>query len=320
MATKADPVFGPNNGFIMFEPARKGRGGVVRAGVQLIGADFYRPNFAFKIADEAQLPDYLSTRVDYTVKKVMHAVAQCYAEGVNHPRFLVEGARLQYGRGRSRRQDRDGKSYLWGTQAGHFGIGTVTRQGQAVSKEGLQLLRRIAKERGASLEDIATELRSMSELVSRGMVLDGDTCIQSACLNQGDGQVEPFEQKALRTIMPNYIPSRIEQVQTLMIETGARVIDIVPLAAKKGIRDFLAEVLRNPAVEILQDPHDVHNLQFKGIGSNYLEAQTSCLDSCVNKPAQAIPTYAEGLAELAEAARGELASTTGTGSATAEES
>jgi hypothetical protein len=299
----------------MFEPARPGRGGVVRAGTQLIGADFYRPNFALKFADEAQLPEYLSNRVDYTVKKVMHAIAQSYAEGVNHPRFLVQGARFQHGRGHSSQQHRNGRTYLWGTQAGHYGIGTVTRDRQAVSKEGLQLLRRLAKERGVPLEDIATELQSMSELVSRGMVLDGDTCIQSACLNQGDAQVESFEQLALRTRMPNYIPNGIEQVQALMVETGSRVIDILPVAARKGIRDFLREVQGNPAAEILQDPNDLQNLQFNGVGSDYLDAQLPLLDSCGSKAAQAILSYSEGLAELAEAARGELAAATGTGSA-----
>jgi hypothetical protein len=338
------PIYGPENGFILLPAPRKPRLGMARLFEHLTGSVFDPPSF--QLRHEGQLPAVMSERVDVTVSKVMNAVAQCYVEGFDFPllcaeagrglvpsqvlsagraefpSLYVEGARVQHGTGTSSREELGGKTYLLGTEAAHYGIGTLTLQGEAVSIQGGRQLFRLANRLGLSRKDIPEVFEASGLLVSRGLVCDGATFEAPAFFNQVEGLLEREQQMYLRSLVPTAIPKDAGGLEHLLGVLGDLVVHALTAdrAVVRPIEDRLLALQRGQADGYRQHPDDVENQLFGGDESELLEekkAEYQDADSrfydLIEQIRQAIPRKAREEAELAEASKEERAAAQGGG-------
>jgi hypothetical protein len=316
MATKKppDPIQGP--GFIMLPARSRSRRGILRAGQQLTGDAFTKPSFVFRFHHESQLPTYLAERIETTISKLLFTLGQCYAEGESSPQLLVQGARAQYGRGNSGFVYIGGVRYLTGVEAAHYGIGTITRPGGAVSLEGLRQIRDLARQRGIAPEDIESSFPANGRLVSYGLVQDGSTFIAPAYYNQTEGVQEKTRQIYMRGLLPLYVPQTPDALENQMNALGERFLNTLAdnhRTVIQPIDDRLADLQHNPKIpEFLQARSDVHNLVFDGKEHVALDAMKNEFQNGASefhvelqKVARDIPLKAADIAEWAEAAREE---------------
>ncbi len=127
------PVYGPNGGFVMHD---KPSGSQARCPTDWPSSRWARileSKFLVQIRDRRSIARiHGPAHRDYG-EEVYVRGAQLYAEGGRSVPITVEGAKLQHGTGHSySSKGADGRSYYFGIEAAHFGIGTVTRCGEAL--------------------------------------------------------------------------------------------------------------------------------------------------------------------------------------------
>jgi hypothetical protein len=300
----------------MVSSAPAGRQSVATAVGQLLGPNaFDASQAAFRLAHEEQFGWFMSQRIDVTVAKFMHAIAQCYAAGAQEPRLFVEGARLQQGAGHSAWLRVGDKAYLRGTQAAHFGIGTLTRQGTAVSALGLRQLHAAAQASGVGATEIHEAFPASSQLVAYGLGHDAVTYFAPAFVNQTEGLLERSKQLYLRGLLPGDIPNTLQRLQSLLTLVGERVVYFLTENEKVVIRPIderLLQLSHHGYSEYRQYPGDIENLMFGGQEQRLLEALKSEAQDAgsefrraIESVARWINSRAADLAQLAEQSREE---------------
>jgi hypothetical protein len=302
-------------GFVMWAPDRR-RAPVVRALSQLTGPATSSQDFAFRFSQASQLPTYMTRRIDATVAKFMFAVAESYVRGLSAPLLTVGGALVQYGTGNSQGRWLNDQWYLQGTEAAHFGIGTITLQSDAVSIAGLKRVRELARQKGIERKNIHTALEANGQLVAYGLVNDAATFLAPAYFNQTEGVQERTKQEMMRGLLGIPVPHTANELEVLLSRTGERVIDFLVAKRKVAIAPIderLQLIQRGVNKEYKQDPDDIFNLVFSGEEHRALEAMRSQLadaqselQSGVAGIERNISLRAQWLAELAEAAKEEV--------------
>src|SRR4051812_11078628 len=188
--------FGPDRGFVTWSTASEGtRLGVVRIDQKVAGPEFTNPNFMIRFSREDELPGFMARRIDVTVAKIMFAVAQLYAEGGDrYAPLTIEGAQLQHGQGNSVRRVIEGKTYLAGTEAAHFGIGTVTRMGEALSVQAARQVLVWRATSGLPEDDPRAQFGANGLLAAYGLAHDAATYLAPAFINRSEGVLETIKQ------------------------------------------------------------------------------------------------------------------------------
>jgi hypothetical protein len=261
------------NGFVM-SPATGGRASVSQAITQLAGPGAGSQDFMLRFSRESDLATFMSRRVDATVAKFMHAVAECFVRGNPAPLLTVGGAKLQHGSGNSSYDS----GQLRGTQAAHFGIGTLSLQNDAVSQAGLNRVRELAAQRGIPLNEIFSQLPANGQLVTFGLVNDAATFLAPAFTNQSEGKIEVVKQEMMRGLLGISIPRAPEQLEPLLISTGERVVDFLVNKQKVAVAPIdarLAAIQTGANKEFRQHAADTDNLMFGGREQRFLEATRS---------------------------------------------
>jgi hypothetical protein len=261
------------NGFVMWSSTQD-RASVVQAITQLAGPSAASQDFLLRFSRESDLATFMSRRVDATVAKFMFAVAECFVREIPAPLLTVGGAKLQHGSGNSLYQ----QGQLFGTQAAHLGIGTVTLHNEAVSQAGLSRVRDLAIARGIPLNEIYSELPANGRLVTFGLANDAATFLAPAFTNQSEGKLEVVRQELMRGLLGIPIPHTPEQLESLLILTGERVVDFLVNKRKVAVDPIdnrLAAIASGANKEFRQHPADVDNLLFGGREQAFLEALRS---------------------------------------------
>jgi hypothetical protein len=254
------------------------RASVLRAVSQLAGRASSRQDFAFRFSQDSQLATYMARRIDATVAKFMYAVAECYVRGLAAPLLTVGGARVQHGTGDSQWRLFQGRNYLFGTEAAHFGIGTLTLASEGVSEAGLSRVRNLARQQGIKLRDIHAELPANGQLVTFGLVNDAATFLAPAFFNQSEGKLEVEKQRLMRGLLGMPVPQSADQLEGALAATGERVIEFLTERRKVAvdpIDERLSAIGAGVQKEYLQHPEDLPNLVFSGEERQALEAMRS---------------------------------------------
>jgi hypothetical protein len=308
---------GPSN-FLMQSAGPHARRPIQRLSEALLGRGAVDQDFTFAFREEGQLPRFTARRVDVTAAKFMYTIAILYAAGVRNPLLVVEGAKLQTGTGNSARVGRGGVSYLTGHEAAHFGIGTFTLQGQAVSEWAQERIRGLAASRRIGPADIPTKFEANGYLTVHALVHDADTYVAPAFFNRTEGLQEVARQHCMLGLLPVVIPETAERLEAILSAAGERVVTLLAAshrAVVKPIEARLRDLTTGTAKEFLQDPHDTANRVFNGRERDALTAMLDMVQG--HGPAGAeyqgeiravrsrIFDRARDLAELAEAAREE---------------
>jgi hypothetical protein len=305
------------NGFVMWSSDGR-RAPVVQALSHLTGRGTGNQDYAFRFSQASQLPSYMSRRVDATVAKFMYAVTESYVRGMAAPLLTVGGALVQHGSGNSSGRWLNNKWYLQGTEAAHFGIGTLTLHSDAVSIAGLKRVRDVATAHGIQYPDIHSELSANGQLVAYGLVNDAATFLAPAYFNQTEGVQERRKQHLMHGLLDVAVPRGGEQLEAQLIRTGDRVVNFLVekrAVAIDPIDDRLTAIRRGRDVnEYKQDPDDRLNLVFSGEEHLALEAMRAQLTARqgelfanIGQIERAIPQRAQWLVELAEEAKAEAA-------------
>ena len=238
-------------------------------------------------------------------------MAQCFALGEHYPLLVVEGARLQHGQGHSGWERTPGGLTFVGTEAAHFGIGTITQQGQALSWKTARDLDLRANSAGIAHPDIPTNFEASGQLISYGQVQDAWTYYAPAMVNRVEGRLEVPKQRFLRGVLPPWIPQDPSTLERVMNATGVRVAELMisNRAAITPILERLNQLRNNPAREFWQDPSDPDpgNILFGCRESKLLEAEkeafgqsTSPLHGKVDRIIRRVPERTRELVEMAE--------------------
>ena len=240
------------------------------------GSSFSAQNFRFSFADEAQLGDFLSMRISVTIAKFMFAVAQLYAEGTPSFPLSVLGAKLQDGTGSSRTiKGADGRSYLCGIEAAHFGIGTVTRCGEALSWNAARQVEVWRKTSGFDRKDVHA-FEANGQLAAYGLAHDASTYYAPAFLNRSEGKLEEALQPEMTPFLPQLVPNNPAKLTLALNAIGEGIVAFLVGSTAAALRPLnerleLLNQRGSGAREFLQDPSDVKNLLFKGSEREYLE-------------------------------------------------
>jgi hypothetical protein len=198
----------------------------------------------------------MGRRVEMTVSKFQFAMAQAFAFGETNPLFIVEGAKVQTGAGHSSSRKENNLRYLRGNEAAHFGIGTITQQGDAVSVRAARKLILLSNQFGSLATDPRIT-RAGGDLVSLGLARDAATFYAPAMVNRSEGILEVRMQQLLLGLLPAYIPQDPDELKAMMDWKSAQIIDL--LSGKKGGIDPIdnrLRAIRDGATEFLQDPLD----------------------------------------------------------------
>jgi hypothetical protein len=269
-----------------------------------------------RLSREDQLPDFLASRVGVTTLKVMFAAAQLYVEGMFYTTLTVEGADVQAGRGNATRKRVGDKVYIRGTEAAHFGIGTIKRQGEAFSVSAARQAVIWQKTSGYPASDPRASFDANGELAGIGLECDASTFLEPGFMNQSDGLLERSKQTLLLAFTPRVLPNDLDAlertIRTLAVQTAVQLLSdhasvITP------IENRLAVLGSNTGEsEYLQDPTDTANFLFGGRERTYLErlldlhrSPSSDLHKAVDEIIRAIPGASRSLAELADEGRQE---------------
>jgi hypothetical protein len=276
-----------------------------------------------RFAREAQLPEFMARRISVTVSKFMFAVAQVYTEGQWHAPLTVEGAKVQHGTGNSTRiTGPAGVSYLSGTEAAHLGIGTVTRQGEALSVQAARQVQIWRATSGLPATDPRSAFPANGLLAGYGLAHDASTSLAPAFVNQAEGKQEAIKQPMMTGLLPMFIPSGPGALERALNAVGVRVAEFLagdPAAVLQPLNNRLDLLARGGAGvrEFLQHPSDVDNLLFGGSEWSLLEAMRDAIRTAdssfhenMDRIINDVPIKAHDLAEDAEAAREERSAAT----------
>jgi hypothetical protein len=320
------PKFGPNRGFVTWSKVREGtRLGVVRVGREVAGSGFTNPNFTLRLGRENELPFFMGRRIDVTVSKLMYAAAQLFAEGRSYAPLAIEGAKVQHGRGNSAWRRIGGKSYLTGTDAAHYGIGTVTRMGEALSVQAARHILVWKATPNLPEDDPRAEFPASGLLAGYGLAHDASTYLAPAFINQAEGALEDAKHPLLVPFLPLVIPRSPEELERTLVATGVRLAEFLaedPEAVIRPLNDRLSVLRQNiGANEYLQDPADVDNALFGGAERNLLEAMRGAIQDPgsefhdrVESVVKDVPLRAQELTELAVMSREEREADSAAGS------
>jgi hypothetical protein len=310
---------GPSR-FVMRSSDPEGRRPILRLSEALLGRGSMTQNFTFAFRDERQLAEFSARRVDVTVRKYLYTIALLYAAGARGALVVVEGAKLQTGTGNSDRVKRGGVSYFTGHEAAHFGIGTFTLQGRAVSAVAQEQVLALALARGVAPGDIPTEFEANGYLVVQAMVLDADTYVAPAFINRTEGLQEVTRQHYMLGLLPIVVPGSRAELDRSLVQGGDRAIHLLAAHNRAVVRPMEVRLLQlqgGTAKEFLQDTADTANFLFGGQERNLLTAMIAMVrntspaggefHSAIDLMRRRLPELAHDLAELAEAARVERA-------------
>lgn len=309
-------LIGPDFGFVSYPSDPKGRLGVLRLGRQVAGSAFTNPGHSLRLARESDLAGFLAQRIEVTVAKFQYAMAQSFVLGEQHPLLIVEGARLQHGQGHSSQRADGNRTLLRGTEAAHYGIGTITQQGDALSVKAARDLLALAGRAQVAGRDIPATFEASGQLISYGLAHDASTYVAPAMVNRVEGMLEGTKQRYLLGVLPSWIPSDPAALEGSMNATGVRVANLL-IGQRASVAPILARLdqLRNSpsARELWQDPQDPDpgNKLFGNQESQLLEAElaafqdsSSPLLAMVDRIIRRIPERTDGLIEVAvEAAK-----------------
>ncbi|QEG00528.1 hypothetical protein Mal15_45980 [Stieleria maiorica] len=267
----SNSIAGPN--FRMStESEKSGRGKVVQAIKNLSpkGASF--PNHQLVFANERDLARFHQMRVEMTISKFMAAVAMAYAFDTEHPRLVVGGASDQYLTGNSTTVQKNGKTYLRGTQAAHFAIGTLWRGSQSIAREAEAKIKAALEKDGSSAR--ASDLMpASSSLVRLMLAYDAATYSAPAFINQSDGKLEVIKQHFMLGLMPSSVATSPTDLNRELTVLGNRMTEFF-LKRKINldpIEKRLAAIANGSAKGFFQDPNDLaHNLPYQGEEPVYL--------------------------------------------------
>ena len=216
--------------------------------------------------------------------------------------------------------------YLSGTEAAHFGIGTVTRMGEALS---VQAARQVQIWRGTSglpPGDPRAEFAAGGSLAGYGLAHDASTYLAPAFVNQAEGKQEAIKQPFMTGLLPLFVPASPGSLELSLNAVGTRVAEFLaedPAAVIRPLNDRLDQLSRGSArvKEYVQHPSDTENLLFGGSERNLLESMRDAIQGNgssfheqVGKVVNNIPILAQDLARSAEAARGERSAASASGS------
>lgn len=306
------------NQFVMRTPDPEGRRPIQRLSEALLGRGCMTQNFTFAFRDENQLATFSARRVDVTMRKYLYTIALMYASGAQNPLIVVEGAKLQTGTGNSSRVNRGGVSYFVGHEAAHFGIGTFTLQGRAVSAVAQEELLALAQTKGVKPGDIPTEYEANGYLIVQAMVLDADTYVAPAFINRTEGLQEVTRQFYMLGLLPIVVPTSLAGLERTLVAGGERAIHLLAAhnrAVVKPMEERLLQLQAGTAKEFLQDSADTANFLFNGRERDLLTAMLAMVKNTsasggefhasIDLMKRRLPELAHDIAELADAARAE---------------
>jgi len=284
----------------------------------LLGRGSMDQQFTFAFRQENQLASFSARRVEVTMRKYLYTIALLYAADARGPLVVVEGAKLQTGTGNSSRVNRAGVSYMTGHEAAHFGIGTFTMQGRAVSTVAQEQVLAIAQAHGVKPSDIPTRFEANGYLVVQAMVLDADTYVAPAFINRTEGLQEVTRQHYMLGLLPILVPGSRAELERSLVTGGERAIHLLAAhnrAVVKPMEERLQQVLNGTAKEFLQDAADTANFLFNGQERDLLTAMIAMVKNTssaggefhatIDLMKRRLPELAHDVAELADAAKAE---------------
>jgi hypothetical protein len=283
----------------------------------MTGPTFTRPSFSLRFVREGDLSRFMGLRVWTTVSKFQFAASQLYAEGPHGIPASVRGAHLQDLQGSSSfSKGPDGKVYYTGIEAAHFGMGTVTRCGEALSESAARQVRLWRTQHGAAEND--PEAFAMSGLLAGyGLAHDTSTYFAPTFINRSEGKLETALQPELSKLLPKLPAVNAGALELMLNKVGQDVIDLCAGNGSTLVRIIdrrLDGLAKGSLKEVLQSPSDPDNCPFKGKERNFLEQMRDGLKTGDNRFVEEIsavarqtPHTASGLTEMAEGARQERA-------------
>jgi hypothetical protein len=282
------------------------------------GTAFSNPNFLFRLAREGDLAYFMGRRTGETIAKFQYALAQAFVMGERQPLWSVEGALLQHGKGHSSSRMEDGKRYLSGTEAAHFGVGTITQRGEAYSVRSTRRMLQAARSAGVAGGDFASRIGAGSDLATLGLVHDAATYYAPAMINRAEGLLEGPKQELLRGVLPVAVAASPFELEAQIITASFQALEILTggAGAIGPIQERLRALQGGFGKEFLQDPRDPDsgNRLFGLRERTFLEAMLAAHQDAggafareLEGVARRIPEQAHDAAGLAEQAREELA-------------
>lgn len=312
--------FGPDGPgkFTMESAGSAPRRPIQRLSEALLGRGSMDQNFTFAFRDENQLASFSARRVEITMRKYLYTISLLFAAGARSPLVVVEGAKLQTGTGNSSRVTRGGVSYFTGHEAAHFGIGTFTMQGRAVSTVSQEELLALAQANGVQPGDIPTAFEANGYLIVQAMVLDADTYVAPAFINRTEGLQEVTRQHYMHGLLPIIVPTTRAELERTLVTAGERAIHLLAAhnrAVVKPMEERLLQIQAGTAKEFLQDSADTANFLFNGRERDLLTAMLAMakntspaggeFHAAIDLMKRRLPEFAHDVAELAVAARAE---------------
>ncbi|WP_165248182.1 hypothetical protein [Paludisphaera soli] len=296
----------------------RGRMGVVALGRLVAGPAFNNPNFLFRLAREDALAYFLGRRAGETIAKFQYALAQAFVLGERQPLLSVEGALLQHGKGHSSARMEDGKRYLSGTEAAHFGVGTITQRGEAYSVRSTRRMLLAARSAGVAGGDFPTRIGAGADLATMGLVHDAATYYAPAMINRAEGLLEGPKQSLLRGALPVVVAADPSGLESQIITISFQALEVLTGGAGGigPIQERLRAIRGGFGKEIFQDPRDPDpgNRLFGLREATFLEATLAAYQDPggafareLEGVARRIPEQAHDMAQLAVQAREELA-------------
>jgi hypothetical protein len=248
----------------------------------------------------------------------MFAAAQLHVEGHWHAPLVVEGAEVQRGRGNATRRSDGSKVLIAGTEAAHFGYGTVKRQGSALSVSAARQAVIWQRTSGYAEGDPRGSFGANGALAGIGLEADASTFLEPGFMNQSDGLLERQKQSMLNLITPRIVLATPEQLECYLLSNGMQVAERL-LGDKEAVisplEDRLGTLARNPGEgRFVLDPTDAdaRNKLFGGSEQGYLEVVRDLhrnpqggLARMIEEFIKTLPALSHSFAELADEARAE---------------
>jgi hypothetical protein len=309
--------FGPNGSFVHWRSPSDGRRKAMPRGRTMTGPTFTRPSFSLRFVREGDMSRFMGLRVWTTVSKFQFAASQLYAEGPHSIPARVRGAHLQDLHGGSDFvRGPDGKVYYTGIEAAHYGMGTITRCGEALSESAARQVRLWRSQHGAAENDADSFARN-GQLAGYGLAHDTSTYYAPTFINRSEGKLETALQPELSKLLPQLPAVNAGSLELMLNKVAWDVIDLCAGSKSTLVRiidNRLAGLARGDLKELLQSSSDPDNYLFKGSERNFLEEMRDDLkngDSRLQKELSSVVKQtrqaASDLTEVAEGAKAERA-------------
>ena len=206
----------------MIGPWTGGRLDVAQVGNLVFGGSFGSVNHKFSFASEGNLVDFLKGRIGTTARKMALAAAHRWIDGQPYP-LVVEGAALQDNRGRSSSTTQGDRVFWKGHEAAHFGIGTVTSGGEALSIQAARGYLHLKADVAPGGGPLPESVEARGDLVRFALVYDGQTYWAPTFVNRTEGGLERILQPQMSVLIPSHIPPSVDllegQLQSIYSDT-----------------------------------------------------------------------------------------------------